>query len=45
MTLNVDKQEFMNKWTETGNENEYTNGSLVGTIIYEDDYYFVIKLK
>ena len=44
MKLNVDKQEFLDKWEHTGEEDTYEYYNLVGRICYEDDYYFVLEL-
>jgi len=45
MKLNVPLAEFKEKWycAERGEE-VYTNGTLKGTIVWEDDVFMVIKL-
>jgi len=44
MTLNVTIEEFQDKW-ENVKDNLYSRNGLVGYIIYEDENYFVIKIK
>jgi len=45
MTVNVSKEEFEERWyVADKGEDVYTDGHLKGTIQYEDDNYFVIKL-
>jgi hypothetical protein len=43
MTLNVPIDEFHDKWSHEG-DNIYTDGTLFGELVYEDDNYFVLKL-
>ena len=42
--INVSVEEFARKWYLL-KEDLYTNGTINGIIVYEDDKYIVIKIK
>jgi len=46
MKINISSREFLEKWYLKNDDSEiYTNGSLSGIIIYEDQEYMVIELR
>jgi len=42
--LNVGKKEFLEKWTKI-DDNKYICDKIIGEIMYEDDNYFVLKIR